>query len=106
MKKYILTAITAVALISGCKKDLLETAPYSQVASETMWTTDNLTDLGMTGVYAQLRYGNASGGASGLELYQMDCLGFTGQTTGVEALLSGTITPANTYFSSHWHNLF
>lgn len=106
MKKYIFTAITAVALLAGCKKDLLETAPYSQVGSETMWTTDNLTDLGMTGVYAQLRYGNASGGASGLELYQMDCLGFTGQTTGVEALLSGTITPSNGYFSSHWQNLF
>ncbi|WP_343523998.1 RagB/SusD family nutrient uptake outer membrane protein [Pedobacter sp.] len=104
--KKILTILFTIAVVTGCKKDLLTTTPPSQVASEMMWTTDNLTDQGMTGVYAALRYGMASGGASGLELYQMDCLGFTGQTSGAESLLAGTITPSNGYFSSHWQNLY
>ena len=104
--KKILTILFTIAVVTGCKKDLLTTTPPSQVASEMMWTTDNLTDQGMTGVYATLRYGMASGGASGLELYQMDCLGFTGQTSGAESLLSGTITPSNGYFSGHWQNLY
>lgn len=104
--KKILTIIFTTVILIGCKKDLLETAPYSQIASETMWTSDNLTDQGVTGVYAVLRYGWTSGGASGLELYQMDALGFTGQTSGAESLLSGTITAANGYFSSHWQNLY
>jgi len=104
--KKILNILFAIALLTGCKKDLLDTSPYSQVASETMWTTDNLTDQGVTGVYALLRYGFTSGGASGLELYQMDALGLTGQTTGAESLLSGTVTPSNSYFSSHWQNLY
>lgn len=106
MKKILILTAAVLTLSIGCRKDLLDTAPYSQVASETMWTTDNLTDQGITGVYALLRYGNASGGASGLELYQMDCLGFTGQTSGAESLLSGTVTPSNGYFSSHWQNLY
>jgi hypothetical protein len=106
MKKILTTILFAAAVLSACKKDLLETAPYSQVASETMWTTDNLTDQGIAGIYAQLRYGNASGGASGLELYQMDALGFTGQTSGAESLMTGTITPSHSYFSSHWQNLY
>ncbi|PTS98977.1 RagB/SusD family nutrient uptake outer membrane protein [Pedobacter sp. HMWF019] len=104
--KKILTIIVAICTLTGCKKDLLETKPYSQIASETMWTTDNLTDQGITGVYALLRYGMASGGASGLELYQMDALGFTGQTSGAEAVMTGTVTPGNGYFSSHWQNLY
>ncbi len=104
--KKILTIIFTIAVLTGCKKDLLETAPYSQIASETMWTTDNLTDQGMTGVYALLRYGISSGGASGVVLYQMDALGFTGQTSGAESLLSGTITASNGYFSTHWQNLY
>lgn len=104
--KKILTLIFTIAVLTGCKKDLLETAPYSQIASETMWTTDNLTDQGMTGVYALLRYGISSGGASGVVLYQMDALGFTGQTSGAESLLSGTITASNGYFSTHWQNLY
>ena len=105
MKKTLIIIFT-IAVLTGCKKDLLNTTPPSQIASETMWTSDNLTDQGMTGVYATLRYGMATGGASGLELYQMDCLGFTGQTSGAESLLAGTITTSNSYFSSHWQNLY
>lgn len=104
--KKILTIIFAIAVSTGCKKDFLNTTPPSQVASEMMWTTDNLTDQGIAGVYSQLRYGWSTGGASGLDLYQMDCLGFTGQTSGAESLLSGTITPGNSYFSDHWRNLY
>ncbi|WP_316804048.1 RagB/SusD family nutrient uptake outer membrane protein [Pedobacter nototheniae] len=104
--KKILTIIFAIAVFTGCKKNLLDTTPPSQIASETMWTSDNLTDQGMTGVYAALRYGMSTSGATGLELYQMDCLGFTGQTSGAESLLAGTITASNTYFSAHWQNLY
>lgn len=104
--KKILTIIFTIAVFTGCKKDFLNTTPPSQVASEMMWTTDNLTDQGMAGVYSQLRYGWSTGGASGLDLYQMDCLGLTGQTSGAESLMTGTITPGNSYFSDHWRNLY
>ncbi len=105
MKKIIAICILA-ALSTSCKKNLLETTPYSSVASETMWTTDNLTDLGVTGVYAALRLGINTGDASGLELYQMDRFGLTGQTSGSEALMTGTITPNNGNFSSTWQNMY
>lgn len=104
--KKILIIIVAICMFTSCKKELLDTKPYSQIASENMWTTDNLTDQGITGVYALLRYGMVSGGASGLELYQMDALGFTGQTSGAESIMTGTVTPSNGYFSSHWQNLY
>jgi hypothetical protein len=105
MKKLLLICSLPLILL-GCKKTLLDTTPYDALASETMWTSDNLTDLGVTGIYNALRLGQNTGGASGLEIYQYDRFSFTGQTRDAEALLQGTITPGNGLFSSNWQNFY
>ncbi len=104
--KKIFIALLTVIIVTGCKKNLLDTAPYSSVASSTMWTTDNFTDLGVTGVYQALRLGENTGGDSELELYMFDRFAYTGQYRSQESMLSGTITTGNSLFSSTWQNLY
>jgi hypothetical protein len=71
-----------------------------------MWTTDNLTDLGVTGVYQALRLGIQTGGASDRELYQMDALGFTSMGRGGNDLMTGTATSSGGRFSNTWKELY
>ncbi|AOM78104.1 RagB/SusD family nutrient uptake outer membrane protein [Pedobacter steynii] len=104
-KKIMLLLIAGLS-ISSCKKSLLDTDPYSSVSSATMWTTDNLTDLGVTGVYQTLRLGIQNSGASERELYQMDGLGFTSMTRGGNDLMTGTATPSSGRFSNTWKELY
>lgn len=104
--KNIITIIAVLLLLNGCKKDLLDTAPTDQLASSTMWTTDNLTDLGVNGVYAALRLGQNTGGASYLEPYQLDRLGMTGTNRAADNFMMGTITPSDGFFSSNWQNFY
>lgn len=104
--KKIFIALLTVIIVTGCKKNLLDTSPYSSVASTTMWTTDNFTDLGVTGVYQALRLGENTGGDSELELYMFDRFAYTGQYRSQESMLSGTITTGNSLFSSTWQNLY
>ncbi|MCX6300041.1 MAG: RagB/SusD family nutrient uptake outer membrane protein [Bacteroidetes bacterium] len=105
MKKTFYILLIAVSLFS-CKKTLLDTAPYDALASETMWTSDNLTDLGVNGVYNALRLGQNTAAASGLELYQIDQFSLTGQNRGALTLMQGTITPGDGMFSSTWQNFY
>ncbi|QNK61605.1 RagB/SusD family nutrient uptake outer membrane protein [Pedobacter sp. PAMC26386] len=104
--KKILSIILILVVFSGCKKNLLDTTPPSAVPAEKMWTTDNLTDLGISGVYNALRLGIKTDGASGVELYQLDRFSFTGQTSGSEVLMAGTITTGNSMFSDNWKNMY
>ncbi|MCI1648749.1 MAG: RagB/SusD family nutrient uptake outer membrane protein [Bacteroides sp.] len=102
MKKYILYIIVLAGLfVSSCDSDLLNTSSYSDVASEVMWTTDNLTDMGVSGVYSALRLGMAESD-DGHELYEMDRLGFTGQTKYTDSFLVGTLTSNDWYFYQAW----
>lgn len=106
MKKFVwINAVVALSL-TACNKNLLDKVPYDQLASENMWTTDNLTEVGVNGIYNALRLGNQSGGASGLEIYQYDRFAYTGQTRDAEALLQGSITPGNSLFSNNWRNFY
>ncbi|MFC4677038.1 RagB/SusD family nutrient uptake outer membrane protein [Dysgonomonas termitidis] len=105
--KQIFIFLSSIILMTGCTSDLLDTSPYSAISSETMWTTDNLTDLGISGVYAALRLGNGSSSTtSPYELYETDRFGFTGQCRFDEPLLRGTITPSDALFSSMWQNFY
>lgn len=104
MKKLLI--IWAVMLVAGCQKKLLDTAPYDAASSETMWTTDALTDQGVTGVYQAMRLSIATGGASGNELYQFDRYAFTGQGRDLDALLGSTVTSSSGLFSVNWQQLY
>ncbi|OYD44152.1 RagB/SusD family nutrient uptake outer membrane protein [Sphingobacterium cellulitidis] len=100
--KKILVIIIICGLI-GCKKDLLDTSPNSSVSTATMWTTDNLTDLGIAGVYNTFRLMMGhSGLISPYELYQFDRFSFTGQGRFDEPLMLGTITAGDGMFLNYW----
>ncbi len=98
-------ALSLLAL-SGCEPDLLDTSPYGSISSNTMWTTDNLTDLGMTGVYNGLRLGINTSAASGRELYHFDRLGLSGQQRDGDAFMNGTATVGNSNVSGVWSELY
>jgi len=102
MKKYFFYILAFAGLfVTSCDSNLLDTSSYSDVASEKMWTTDNMTAMGVSGVYAALRLG-VSSTDDGHELYEMDRLGFTGQTKYTDSFLAGTLTSNDWYFSQAW----
>lgn len=112
----IVTMILFFAMISGpgCKRNLLETAPFSDISTTTAWTTDDLTDQGVTGVYAALRQSNIIGG-NGMTygsvlspgLYAMDVFGLTMQSPGwFNDLNYGTANTAADLFSRTWSQLY
>lgn len=101
----LLALATTALLASGCMKDLLETVPPTQVLSGNAWTTDNLTDLGVNGVYAALRLGIGTGGTTNREIYQYDRLA-TLMYRDNDALMNGTATTGNGLFSSVWQELY
>jgi hypothetical protein len=106
MKRFFIATILGTVFFSSCKKDLLDTAPYDNLASATMWSSDNLTEQGVNGIYNALRLGQAFSGASGLEIYQYDRFGVTGQGRDADAMMQGTITPGNALFSNNWRNFY
>ena len=71
-----------------------------------MWNSDNLTDLGVAGVYNTLRLGIQNGGASDRELYQMDGMGFTSLSRGGNDMTNGTSTTSSGRFSNTWRELY
>lgn len=99
--------IFCALLLTACQKDLLDTTPYSSVSSATMWSSDNLTDLGVAGVYAGLRLGmgNSSNGLY-FEIYALDRFSSTTQSRFDEPLLNGTITAGDGLFSTFWKNFY
>jgi hypothetical protein len=103
--------LAAAPFLGGCSKTILNTSPNNQIASATMWTTDNLTDLGVTGVYNALRGGGGTQGSGGdmlYELYSLDRYGFTGQGAHANSfeLTSATATPGSGLFGTAWAALY
>ena len=106
MKRIFFFAVAGMGLFNSCKKDFLDTKPYSAVSSATMWTTEALTQQGVNGVYNALRLGQNTGSPSGLEIYMFDRLAFTGMTRDPEPLTAGTMTPSSGLFSQTWQNMY
>lgn len=106
--KKITTIILLCGLVSAtsCKKNILNLSPYTSVGASTMWTSDNLTDEGMAGVYAALRLGQNTGGDSGEELYMLDQLGSSTQARGAVNLLNGSSTANDGIYYDFWRNLY
>jgi starch-binding outer membrane protein, SusD/RagB family len=106
MKKIFLAIIATPLFFIACKKTLLDTTPNNQVSSTTAWTTDNLTDLGVTGVYSALRGGGSGSGNLLYELYSMDRYAFTGQDYYNDELTNATATPGSGLFNTAWQTLY
>ena len=89
--------LAGVARISSCEKGLLDTVPKTQVLTNNMWLTENLTDQGVNGVYHALRLGQ--------NLYVYDSY-VSMQGRDNSALMNGTATTSYGLFSSTWQNLY
>lgn len=105
IKQFLPVLCSTLLITTGCKKDLLNTTPYSSIGSGNMWTTDNLTDLGVGGVYSALKIGTSTGGVSRRELYHYDRL-VTSQWRSSDALTNGTATANESLFANVWQDLY
>lgn len=106
MNKIIFILLIGALFLTACTKNILDTAPNNQVASATMWTTDNLTDLGVIGVYSALRLGGSGSGNLLYELYSMDRYAYTGQDYYNDELTNATATPTSSVFTTAWQTLY
>ncbi|MDR1884512.1 MAG: RagB/SusD family nutrient uptake outer membrane protein [Prevotella sp.] len=109
MKKIICVFATVLLMLSGgACTDLLDTAPYNQLASGNMWTSESLVEQGVAGVYASLRdMGITSGSLVGASLrlgnYGYEALGMSGQTRlGANNIFRASVAPSNSLFSDTW----
>ncbi|NLD22228.1 MAG: hypothetical protein GX664_07135, partial [Bacteroidales bacterium] len=60
MKKiyFIPLAVFLTVAFIACRDNLLDTKPYTAVSSETIWTTENLAQQAVTGMYNAFLQGN------------------------------------------------
>ncbi|WP_394341841.1 RagB/SusD family nutrient uptake outer membrane protein [Sphingobacterium corticibacter] len=75
----------------------MNTTPNTQILTNNMWLTDNLTDQGVNGVYQALRLG--------IRLYEFDSY-VTMQGRDNSALTNGNATSSTGIFSNTWQNLY
>lgn len=95
-KLFILTA--TVTALSGCRADLLDTKPYDKAASSSMWSNENLCQIGVAGVYSQLRDGYVAKEAYLMENYGV---GSTCRDNDYD-LLRGTASTGTSIFVDYW----
>lgn len=105
--RNIMIGMAAIALLGSCHPDLLDLNPYGSVSSGNMWTTENLADQGVTGIYNVLRKGRSSSSGEpayvGLGIYQFDCFGVSSDCRDRDySLLLGNATTSNSLFSDYW----
>lgn len=88
----------SVALLTGCRGDLMDLSPYGSIASGNMWTTENLADMGVVGIYNVLRFDNV-----GNDLYKFDCYGVSADCRDRDYTLTiGSTTLSDGQFSGYW----
>lgn len=98
--KVIAALFIATMTLGGCNGDLLDTLPYDSVATGSMWTSENLCDKGVLGVYAQLRSWTVgmANGTSSMDRYSLS----TDYRDGIDGLLDGSASTASGIFSDYW----
>lgn len=99
-------SIIVLCFLGACNDDFLNRSPRDSAGSGNMWTTDNLTDMGVAGVYQTLRVSINTGGASGYELYHFDQYGSSGQNRDGQALVTGSANPSTALFTNVWKELY
>ena len=95
-KFFILTA--AVAALSSCRPDLLDTTPYDKASSGSMWANENLCTMGVNAIYR-----NFHSNSVGKEVWKWEAFGATGTCRDNDyPLLAGTTSQASGDFSNYW----
>lgn len=113
MKKIlnILSVAVLLGTATACT-DILDTAPYDKLSSETMWTTESSVDQGVIGVYYSLQRpfhsNNDFVGANiWIGYYGWDAMGMTGQGEyGMANLFTKSVNPSNRFFLDTWQWLY
>ena len=59
-KTLILSLAAATLLVASCQTSFLDTSPTTAVASGIMWTTEEMADAGMAGLWKPLRKSDLS----------------------------------------------
>lgn len=86
------------ALLTGCQSDLMDLTPYDSIGSGNMWTTENLADMGVTGIYNVLRSTDMAG-----DLHKFESYGVSADyRDGNYSLLRGNATTSDGQFSNYW----
>jgi len=113
MKIRILIIIAAVFFGFSSCMDILDTSPYNQVASVGMWTTESLTDMGVNGIYSNLRnwgiYGTGislDGNSNGMGQWGFEILGPLGMSHNVADFLNGGLNPGSGNVNTTWRRLY
>ncbi|NDV60498.1 RagB/SusD family nutrient uptake outer membrane protein [Bacteroides sp. 519] len=110
MKKILYTltgAALSLCLFTGCT-DLLDTLPTNKPAASTMWTTENLTDMGISGIYANLRnmcYNTNNGNGEAVGFYGFEAYGMSGQMVRNVTFTSG-VSSSSGLFSNTWKKMY
>lgn len=95
-KLFILSA--AVTALSSCRGDLLDTVPYDKAASNSMWSNENFCELGVAGVYSELREDYVAKRA-----YELEAFCVSGSCRDNDyPILAGTASIGSGLFSDYW----
>ena len=95
-KLFILSA--AVTALSSCRGDLLDTVPYDKAASNSMWSNENFCELGVAGVYSELREDYVAKKA-----YELEAFCASGSCRDNDyPILAGTASIGSDLFSDYW----
>ncbi|OAV67829.1 SusD family protein [Bacteroidales bacterium Barb6XT] len=90
--------VAAAFILSGCREDLMDTTPYGSISSGNMWTTENLADKGVLGIYSTLRSGNVGSG-----VFVFDAWGVSADCRDKDdAMLFGNATTGTGRFTDYW----
>jgi len=106
MKKNIYSAIILVCLSFFSCTDILDRNSTSDIDSGSIWSSENLAQQGVNGMYQALRMpvwsGSMVGATTNLGHYAWEAFGMTGQTNKSAYGLFSDGNAGNTQFSSVW----
>ena len=95
-KFFILTA--AVAAMSSCRPDLMDTTPYDKASSESMWANENLCTMGVNAIYSNFHLNQL-----GKEIWKWEAFCASGTYRDNEyGLLKGTASYSSGDFTWYW----
>lgn len=87
-----------VTLLTSCQSDLMDLDPYSSIGSSNMWSTENLADMGVLGIYNVLRSSDVAGNLDKYDSYGVSA----DYRYGDFSLLKGNATTGDGQFSNYW----
>ena len=108
MKKIIIFCLTICSILQGCTY-MLDTTPYDQIATGNMWTSEELADKGVAGIYdvlynrSLLVLNPEKSEVTGINKLGIESMGFcSGYYSGIALLTSTAPSAGYAYISREW----